>query len=345
MTVRIGLLGAGFVSTFYMQGLVEVPGQEIRVVYSRSEKRGQEFAKRWGIPEASTDMKAVIDRSDVDLVIIALPNEAHKEAALLAAAARKHVVCTKPLAPNVRDAAEMLEAVEKAGILHGYAETEVFSPAVIRGREMIEAGGIGKVLTVRSREGHGGPHSPHFWDPSLTGGGALMDLAPHTFEAARYFIGKDVKAVEVIAWGDLLHHKDKTTAEDNAVAMLRFEGGQLGLSELSWTARGGLDLRNEVFGTHGAIFTDTTRSTPIHAFTLGQAGYLIEKADSETGWVFPLPDEARVYGYHEEMRYFVECVRENKMPRESFHDGWVINVIVEAAYRSMKTKKWEGFSI
>lgn len=345
MTVRIGLIGSGFVATFYMQGLAEVPNQEVRVNCTTNLERAKAFATTWGIPESTTDVDGLLARDDIDLVLLATPNQTHKDLAIKVARAGKNLVCTKPLARNPAEAAEMLKAVRAAGVLHGYAETEVFAPAVMRARKMIEDGAIGDVLTVRSREAHGGPHAPHFWSGELAGGGALMDMGCHTIEAARYFIGKDVPIVDVLAWGDLLVHKDKTTAEDNAVGLIRFAGGQLGHMELSWTARGGLDLRNEVHGTDGAIFTDVTRGTPINAFAMGKTGYLVEKADLETGWVVPVPDEARVYGYHEEMKHFVECVASNTMPRENFEDGYVVNCIIDAMYRSMTSNKWEPVEI
>jgi len=122
--------------------------------------------------------------------------------------------------------------------------------------------------------------------------------------------------------------------------LLRFADGSLGQSELSWTARGSLDLRNEVFGTEGSLFTDVTRSTPIHGFVRGTGSYLLEKAESASGWVFPLPDEARVYVYHEEMKHFVECVARRQQPRETFADGLVVNTIIDAAYRSMREHRW-----
>jgi predicted dehydrogenase len=343
--VRIGLLGAGFVSTFYMQGLAEVPGQEVVAVYGRDAERTQRFARTWGIPDCFTDMQTLVSRQDIDLVIIGLPNRLHVEANRLAVEAGKHVVCTKPLARSAAEARAMLDLVRQAGVLHGYAETEVFSPAVIRGRALIEEGAVGRVLTVRSREAHAGPHAPHFWNAEEAGGGALMDMGCHTIEAARYFIGKDVKPVEVLAWGDTLVHKDKTSAEDNAVLLLRFENGALAQSELSWTARGSLDLRNEVFGTEGSIFTDVTRSTPINAFVRSTGSYVLEKAESNSGWIFPLPDEARVYGYHEEMKHFVQCVASNTMPRETYEDGYVVNTIIDAAYRSMRSRAWEPIDV
>lgn len=339
MVVKIAMLGAGFVANFYMEGLRKVPGQEVKLVYSRTEKRAKEFAGRWGIPNWTTDLAKAAQEPEVDLVIIGLPNFLHKEATVLAAEAGKNVVCTKPLARNSSEAKEMLETVRRAGVLHGYAETEVFSPAVIKAKEVIDRGGIGEVFWVRSREAHYGPHSSWFWDPNLSGGGALIDMGCHTVEAARYFFGKRFKPVEAMAWGDTVVHDIK--AEDNALLLVKFEGKKLSQSEISWSSRGGLDLRNEIYGTQGAIFTDVTRSTPIRVFTLTSAGYVVEKAEADKGWVFPVVEEAWVYGYHEEMYHFVRCVEKGEMPRETYEDGYIVNAILDAGYRSIRTGRWE----
>jgi predicted dehydrogenase len=341
--VRIAILGAGFVAEFYMQGLKDVGGHKVAVVTSRHKNTAGQFASRWKIAEASDDFARTIERNDIDLYLIALPNFLHKDIATALAKAGRNQVCTKPLARNAEEAKAMLDAVTEAGVMHGYAETEVFSPAVVRAERLIRSGSIGKVLWVRSRESHFGPHSPWFWDPELAGGGALVDMGCHCIEAARYFHGKEVRPVEVMAWTDTLHHDTK--AEDNALAIIRFENGGIAHAEVSWTSRGGLDLRSEVHGTQGAIFTDVTRSTPIEAFTTAPSGYVVEKAESEQGWVKPVPEEAFVYGYQAEMKHFVECVRDGSTPRETYHDGYVVNTIIDAAYRSSKSRRWESIDL
>ena len=339
--VRIGLLGSGFVANFYMLGLQNVANWEMPVLCSPTAEHAKAFAEKWSIAEWETDSQKVLEREDLDLILLAVPNYVHQELAIATARAGKNMVCTKPLARTAAEAREMLDAVRAAGVMHGYAETEVFSPAVIKAREFIEMGAIGDVLTVRSREAHAGPHTPWFWKKELAGGGALLDMGCHCIEAARYFIGKDTKIVEVLAWGDRLYHHDRTDAEDSAVLLMRFEGGQLGQAELSWIARGGLDLRNEVYGTEGTIFTDVTRDTPVKVFSRPGAGYVVEKGEAETGWLFPPVDEAWIYGYQEEMKHFVECVEKGEMPRENFEDGYIVNVILDAAYKSMQSKRWE----
>jgi predicted dehydrogenase len=338
--VRIAMLGSGFVAEFYMQGLANVNGQRVVVNFSRSEGRAAEFAGRWKIPAHSTYLDAVIREAEADLFVIALPNEAHLPAALALAEAGRNQVCTKPLGRTRQEARRILDAARESGAMHGYAETEVFSPAVVKARETIERGGIGRVLWVRSRESHSGPHSPHFWDVEKTGGGALNDLGCHCIEAARYFFGKEDRIIEVMAWGANLVHREKTRGEDNALLALRMASGGIAHCELSWTTLGGLDLRNEIHGSEGSIFTDVTRATPLAAFTTRSAGYVVEKADIDFGWTRPLPEESFAYGYQAEMRHFVDCLREGHAPRETYEDGYVVNCILDAGYESMRTRQW-----
>lgn len=338
--VRIAMIGSGFVAGFYLQGLANVHGQDVVVNYSRSTRRARAFARQWGIPESTTDLPGLVARSDIDLYVIALPNEEHLPASLLLSKARKHQVCTKPLGRNAAEAKQMLTAARRSGAMHGYAETEVFAPAVVKAREVVASGAIGRVLWVRSRESHSGPHSPHFWDVEKTGGGALNDLGCHTIEAARYAFGRDDRITEVMAWGARLVHHAKTKGEDNALMVLKFASGGIAHCELSWTTKGGLDLRNEIHGSEGSIFTDVTRATPITTFTSRSGGYVIEKADHDVGWTRPLPEEAFAYGYQAEMRHFVECVRDGATPRETYEDGWIVNLVLDAGYRSMRSGRW-----
>jgi predicted dehydrogenase len=338
--VKLAMLGSGFVAEFYMQGLANVKGQEVVANYSRSPERARAFAERWSIPRSETDLSTLIAGGGIDLFLIALPNEAHLPVSLALSAAKRNQVCTKPLGRNSREARQMLEAAVSSGALHGYAETEVFAPAVVKARQMIEDGALGKVLWVRSRESHSGPHSAHFWDVEKTGGGALHDLGCHCIAAARYFFGKADRIVEALAWGANLVHHDKTQGEDNALLVLKFSSGGIAHCELSWATKGGLDLRNEIHCSEGSIFTDVTRATPLTAFSMRPAGYLIEKADIEFGWTRPLPEEAFAYGYQAEMRHFVECVRDNAAPRETYEDGYISNCVLDAGYESIESRRW-----
>jgi predicted dehydrogenase len=342
--VHLGLAGSGFVADFYMDGLRDVPGARVVANYSRSADRARDFGERYDVPRQYTELEALCKDGEVEMVVIGLPNHLHLDAVRHAAAAGKAIVCTKPLARNADEAAEMVRLVKAAGVMHCYAETEVFAPNVMQARKMIEEGTIGEVISVRAREAHSGPHAPHFWDAETAGGGSLLDMGCHTIEAARYLFGKDVAMTEAFAWGATLSHGDKTTGEDNAVALIKFGNGGISVTEASWSMKGGMELRNEVTGTDGRLVTDSL-DTPIRGFITQPAGYLIEKADADTGWVYPLPEEAHAYGYTEELRHFVACYRNGDTPRETFVDGYVVNAALDACYRSMKSGRWEPIEL
>jgi predicted dehydrogenase len=339
--IGIGLIGSGFISDTYADALRDVRNAVVTANYSRDLTRARDFAAKW-CPDAAqyTSIEQLCADPDVDLVVIALPNEAHLGAVRIAAAAGKGIVCTKPLARTGQEAREILRIVEEAGVWHGYAESSVFSPNVAKAHQMIAAGGIGDVLWMRAREAHSGPHAPHFWDAETAGGGALLDMGCHTVESARHLFGKDNEIVEVFAWGGTLAHADKTTGEDSALALLKFRGGQMASIESSWIEKGGMQLRHEIVGSAGRIVTDTSQ-TPVWGFIQNPVGYLVEKADADTGWVYPVPEEARAYGFSQEMRHFVDCFARGEQPLETFEDGLIVNTILDACYRSMKTGAWE----
>jgi predicted dehydrogenase len=331
--IGVGLIGSGFIANTYAEALQDVRNAEITANYSREPARARAFAERWGgIPRQYDDMAALCADPAVDLVVIALPNEVHLAATGIAAAAGKGIVCTKPLARTGAEAEAMLRIVADAAVWHGYAESSVFSPNIAKAHQMVTAGAIGDLLTMRAREAHSGPHAPHFWDAETAGG--------HTIESARHFFGKGNRITEVFAWGATLAHGDKTAGEDTAIALLKFDGGQLATVESSWIEKGGMQLRHEFVGSAGRLVTDTS-ATPVWGFIENPAGYLVEKADSETGWVFPVPEEARAYGFSQEMRHFVDCFADKKAPAETFADGLVVNRVLDACYASMRSRTWE----
>ena len=143
------MIGSGFVAEFYMQGLANVNGHVVAACYSRDLSRAGAFAARWGIASFSADRESFLERDDIDLFVIALPNEAHLPVSLALSRLRRNQVCTKPLGRNREEARRMWEAAAASGALHGYAETEVFAPCVVKARETIAAGGIGFCGCVR----------------------------------------------------------------------------------------------------------------------------------------------------------------------------------------------------
>lgn len=342
---KIAMLGAGLIGRFYTMSLLNFRGKdEIKVVCAANEEDAKKFAAEFDIPRWTDDMAAAIRDPEVDTVIIGIPNYLHKKAALLAAEAGKAVLCTKPLATSGPEALEMLEAVEKANIFHGYLEDLVYTPKTLKALDAANKGALGKVLWARSRETHGGPHSDWFWNKELSGGGAIVDMGCHCIEIARGFIGKDNRPLEVTCWADTQVHP--IDAEDHAVGLVRYDNGAIGQFEVSWTFRGGMDLRDEVSGTEGTVWLNHWLRTGFEMFTnVGQGGYVAEKAEGDTGWLFPVGDEVGTLGYVAMFLDMFNSMDAGKAPMETFYDGYIVNAIIDACYKAAETKKWEPVEI
>ena len=177
---KLTMLGTGLIGTFYTMALHGTRGRDrVHAVYSRSPERLAKFAAQWGIPKTTTDMAAAINDPETDVVVVGLPNHLHEQAVSLAAQAGKAVLCTKPLARTAAEARRMLDLVEKAGVFAGYLEDLVYPPKTLRALQSVRGGALGKVLWVRSRETHPGPHSDWFFNKELAGGGAIVDMGCH----------------------------------------------------------------------------------------------------------------------------------------------------------------------
>jgi predicted dehydrogenase len=284
-------------------------------------------------------MQEAIDHPGADVVVVALPNHLHEQAVDAAAKAGKAVLCTKPLGRTAAEARRMLAMVERAGVFAGYLEDLCYTPKTLKAIRSVREGAIGDVTWVRSREAHPGPHSAWFWDGRLTGGGPIIDLGCHCIEIIRNFAGKGNRPVELVCTADTLVHP--IDDEDNAVALIRFESGAIGQFEVSWTFRGGMDLRDEVAGTRGTIRLDHFLRTGFEMFTAGgERGYVAEKAETAAGWLFPVGDEVAELGYVDMFTDMFRSLDEGRPPRETFYDGYVVNAVMDACYRSAREKAW-----
>jgi len=342
---KISLLGTGLIGMFYTMSLhSQRRNDRIINVCSGHEESAKAFAEKWGIPKYTTNMKEAIEDPEAEVVIVALPNYLHREAILMACKAKKHILCTKPFAMNGAEAIEILEAVEKAGVFHGYLEDLVYTPKTLKSINMVNNGSIGRVLWTRSREAHSGPHSAWFWDKKHSGGGALVDLGCHCIEIGRNFIGKDVKPVELVCWAET--QVKPIDAEDHAIALIKYENGAVSQIEVSWNFRGGMDLRDEVSGTEGTIRLDHWLRTGFEVFTTGSTDkYVSEKTESDKGWLFPVGDEVHELGYPDMFTDMFDSLEQNRSPKETFYDGYVVNAIMDACYKSASSKKWEAVEL
>ena len=342
---KVTMLGTGLIGMFYTMTLHNQRGADrVHAVYSRREERATTFAEEWNIPHATTDLAAAINHPETDTVVIGLPNNLHLKAVELAAEAGKDILCTKPLGRTAEEAKAMLDIVENAGVFGGYLEDLVYPPKTLKALESVQNGALGKILWVRSRETHPGPHSDWFWDLEQAGGGAIVDMGCHCIEIIRNFVGKNNKPLEVMCWADTLVHP--IDAEDHGIALIRFESGAMGQFEVSWAFRGGMDLRDEVSGSEGTIWLNHWLRTGFEMFTaVGQGGYVAEKAESDTGWLFPVGDEVAELGYRDMFLDMFNAIDEGREPMETFYDGYVVNAVIDACYKSAKSKQWEAVEI
>lgn len=342
---KIAILGTGFIADFYTATLhSQRTLDRVHTVYSRSIDKGNQFKEKWSISNCTNNMHTAIHDNDIDTVIIGLPNHLHKDAVLAAAEAGKSILCTKPLGRTSKEALEMLDAVEKKGIFNGYLEDLVYPPKTLKAIHSVKDGSIGKVMWARSRETHPGPHSDWFWDNDLAGGGAIIDMGCHCVEIIRNFIGKGIRPVEAMCWSDTLVHPIE--GEDHGIGLIRFENGAIGQFEVSWAFRGGMDLRDEISGTEGTIWLNHWLRTGFEMFTSGsKGGYVAEKAEGDSGWLFPVGDEAAELGYTHMFNDMFEAMDNEEEPMETFYDGYIVNTIIDACYKSAQTKQWEPINI
>lgn len=332
--VKVAILGAGFVSDIHIESYHRfVPNAEVVAVYSRSRERAEAFAQKHGIPQWYDDLDAIIQNSGCEVVDICLPNFRHAEATLKAAAAGKHVIIEKPLAVTLEEADAMIAACKKAGVKLMYAEELCFAPKYERVRHMVNEGAIGEIYMLKQSEKHSGPHSDWFYDVNLAGGGVLMDMGCHALAWFRWMLG-NAKATSVYATMSTVLHKGRTGAEDNSVVIVEFENGVTAVAENSWAKHGGMDDRSEVHGTGGVIYADLFMGNAAVAYSKNGYGYAMEKADTTTGWSFPVFEEVFNQGYPHELKHFIDCVQHDKQPLVTGEDGRAVLELIYAAYAS-----------
>lgn len=337
-TVGVGIVGSAFAAGLHADAYRRCPYARMVAASARDPDRLRRFCERFDIPHAYTQVGEMLARDDIQLVSICTPNFTHKELVLAALAAGKDVVCEKPLATTVADAREMVEAARRAGRRLMYAEDWVFAPALVRARELIAEGAVGRVLYVKAKETHSGSHSIYAQRREYCGGGAMIHLGIHPVGFVLALLEAEVAEVLGVSSGgggtNLVHHE--YTGEDWAVGLLTFADGTRALVEGNYITVGGLDDVVEVYGSDGVIKVDLSQGSPLSVYSRPGFGYAIEKADTTKGWTRPAVDEERSLGYPDEIAHFVDCVLEGRSPARGVRaeDGLRALEVVTAIYRS-----------
>jgi myo-inositol 2-dehydrogenase/D-chiro-inositol 1-dehydrogenase len=334
-TVRVGIIGSGFVAELHAEALRRVPNARLVAVASPTAAHAQAFAARFEVPRWFTDHETLLRDGGVDLITVACPNDLHAPVTLAAADAGVHVICEKPLCLSLREADQMIEACRRAGVMLMYAEELLFAPKYVRAKHLVEEGGLGRVYLVKQGECHYGPHSDWFWDVTRSGGGVLMDMGCHSVEFGRWIYDK-ARPVSVYAHLGRFAHTERTRGEDQSICLVEYEGGRLAIAENSWARTGGIDDRAELYGDQGLTIADLIRGNALTTFSNTGYGYAVEKAPETRGWSFTGFEEMWNYGFPQEMQHFVDCVAHDRVPVESGEDGRVVLEILCAAYLSAR---------
>ena len=247
-------------------------------------------------PLAVRDYSDLLARPEIQLVVVGVPNHLHCQIVLDAAAAGKHVVIEKPLCLNLAEADRMIAACRTAGVKLMYAEELCFAPKYVRLKQLLDCCALGRPALIKQSEKHDGPHAAHFWDVDRAGGGVTMDMGCHAIEFFRWMLGRPpIKSV--YAQMGTYVHKGKTRGEDNAILILEFANGAVGMAEESWTKLGGMDDRAEVHGSKGVAYADLLHGNAIETYSAGGYDYAVEKAGSTVGWSFTIYEESWNYGF------------------------------------------------
>jgi len=336
--LKVGIVGSAFVSNLHAEAFQEVAEAEIVAVCSPNKSHVEDFSRKWKIPTALTDYRKLMDRKDVDVVAVGIPNHLHREVVVAAAQAGKHIILEKPIAHTLADADAMIAACKEHKVKLMYAETICFSPKYVRAKQLVAENAIGDLYMAKQGEKHSGPHSDWFYDVARSGGGALMDMGCHGIEWARWMYGKP-KVRSVVAHCQLVYHKGRTQGDDNSVVILEFENGAIAVIEDSWARHGGMDDRIELYGTGGVIHCDLLRGSSMETYSSKGYGYAVEKAGETKGWTFTVFEEPYLYGFPHEMRHFIRCVLGEDDLIESGEDGRATLEIIYAAYESAGTGK------
>jgi len=336
--VRVGIVGSAFSSNIHAQAFQHVPEAVLVGACSSTKARVEEFARKWKIPFAVTDYRRLLERKDLDVIVVGIPNDLHREVVVAAAQAGKHVITEKPLAHTLQAAEAMISACARHKTKLMYAETICFAPKYVRAKELVAEGAIGQLYMLKHSEKHSGPHSDWFYDVSRSGGGAIMDMGCHGITWARWMYGKP-KPKSIFAHCQRVLHTKRTKGEDNSVLILEFEGGGIAVIENSWAKHGGMDDRVELYGSEGMVYCDLLHGSSMETFSRKGYGYAAEKAGETRGWTFTVFEEDYLYGFPHEMRHFMQCVLNDQQAQESGEDGRATLEIIYAAYDSAGSGK------
>jgi predicted dehydrogenase len=310
VTIRVALLGSGWIQAFHARAVFERPDAELVAVANHREQSAAALAERFGIPRVTTDWAALAADPEVDAAVVATPNALHAPQAVELLRHGKHVLVEKPMATSVAACDRMIEASRASGAFLMVAHCWRFHADVIAMRDRIAGGDLGAVVATRGYGVHAGwGPSGWFTDPELAGGGALVDMGVHAIDTARFLLG-DPGSVRVCA--TVATRYGTYEVDDDAHVLIGWSNGVSSevVSGWWWPHLPGLEADTEVYGTSGyaRIWDPEPPSEDYEHCTQ------------------PM--------YSAQMDAFLDGVAAGRQPRPSGEDGRVVMKVVEEAYAS-----------
>jgi len=375
--LRVGIVGYKFMGKAHSNAWLKAPlffdlpfKPVLQAACGRNEKPLKEFAERWGWKHTETDWKALVHRNDVDIVDISLPQSLHREVAVEAARAGKHIFCEKPLATSAADARAMLEAVQKAKVVHYLNHNYRRCPAVRLAKRLIDEGRIGRIFHWRGAYLQSwiiDPNFPLTWHlrKETAGWGPHIDLNSHSVDLARYLVG-DVKSVmamsrrfiderplpdEAVAGtfkgGAKGKEKGKVTVEDALFMVAEFENGALGSFESTRFATGRKNYNYfEIYGSKGALVFDFERMNELQYFSSEDPDYAqgfrnILATEGVHDYIANWWPPGHIIGYEHEFVHgvadFIQAIAKGGQVEPNFLDGLKCLQVLEAGAKSAET--------
>ena len=376
-TVNVALIGYKFMGKAHSNGLrqaaafFDLPYRPVlKVLCGRDPAATQKVADRFGWDEVSTDWQEVVNRRDIDIVDIVTPGDSHRDIAIAAAKAGKHVICEKPLANTLAEAKDMWAAVKAAGIINLCNFNYRRVPAVRLAKRLIEEGVLGTIRHYRGaylQDWIVDPNFPLVWrlTKESAGSGALGDIGAHNIDLARYLVGEITELTALTktfikerplpaattglsATGS--QEMGKVTVDDAALILARFEGEAIGTIEATRFALGRLNYNAfEINGSRGSVAFNLERLNELEFFSGDdpndrQGWRVIQATAGVHDYVNAWWPAGHILGYEHTFTHavvdFLRGMADGKSPDPDFREGAQVNAVLDAALRSADSGQW-----
>ncbi|MBD3182685.1 gfo/Idh/MocA family oxidoreductase [Candidatus Poribacteria bacterium] len=321
--LKIGIIGAGTMGGMHADCFSEIDGAEVIAVADAREEAAKNVASKYSA-RTFTNGDDIIALDDVDIVDICLPTPFHKENVLKVAAAGKHVFCEKPIARNLQDGKEMIDACNKAGVKFMVGHVLRYFHEFSAAKNLIDSGAVGKPGVVRTTRAAGHPQGWSNWYANMEmAGGVVLDMIIHDFDFLRWCFGE----VERVYAKGLAYSGIPNV--DYALVTIRFKSGVIAHVEGSWAHPRGFFVTLEVAGDGGLFEFDSRTSSPLKVSK--------KSSDSGEGGVEVPQNPVNESPYTMELRHFIQSVAEDKEPEVTGEDALRALEIALAALQSIKT--------